>query len=227
MTPLVSAVMPTANRAAYVPMAIKCFLAQTYANRELVILETGEQDISRHLPDDARIRYYHYSRKARLGDLRNLVCGLAYGSIMIHWDDDDWYAPGRIADQVARLQGSGKAVTGYHRFFYWDEVGRRAYEYNYTGQGHYASGSTQCYFRTWWDVHPFPSVGVSEDSQFSFDAAHAGQLISVPAAAMMVARTHGRNTGNVSLGSHGIPVVDPGLLPIEFLCEVGWNGQDA
>ena len=37
--PLVSCIMPTANRARFVPQAIACFLAQDFTGRELVVLD--------------------------------------------------------------------------------------------------------------------------------------------------------------------------------------------
>lgn len=223
--PLVSAVMPTANRAKYVPGAIRCFLSQTYPNCELVILDDGAEPIVRLVPDDPRIHWYRWNgsvgRKKTLGEKRNDLCELSGGVIIVHWDDDDWYAPSRIKDQVERLIASGKRVTGFHRFFYWDEAGRKAYEYRYQGSGNYVSGSTQCYFRAWWRDNRFKHINTSEDSQFSFAAEKAGELISVPAGPLMVARAHGANTWKQPLGGSSFPAVATRSLPKEFLAEIG------
>ncbi len=40
----VSCVMVTANRAALARRAVDCFLRQRWANRELVVVDDGEQD---------------------------------------------------------------------------------------------------------------------------------------------------------------------------------------
>ena len=215
-TPLVSCVMPTYNRAAYVPKAINCFLAQTYENRELVILDDGSDNTAALIPSDLRIRYFILPSKYVLGTKRNMACDLAQGEIIAHWDSDDWYAAGRLEAQVKWLLASGKSVTGWHRFFYWDEIGRRAYEYHYTGAGFYANGNTQCYFKDWWRDNPFKSLAIGEDSEFSFVASKALQLTSAPAGGLMVARDHGKNTCKKALGSACFPPTDVKALPAEF-----------
>lgn len=42
----VSCVMPTANRRHFVPEAIRLFLAQDYAEKELIILDDGEHSVA-------------------------------------------------------------------------------------------------------------------------------------------------------------------------------------
>jgi glycosyltransferase involved in cell wall biosynthesis len=49
--------MPTANRRRFVPEAIRLFLAQDYEEKELVVLDDGEDAIADLIPDDPRIRY--------------------------------------------------------------------------------------------------------------------------------------------------------------------------
>ena len=39
--PLVSCIMPTYNRREFVPLAIRYFLRQDYANKELIIIDDG------------------------------------------------------------------------------------------------------------------------------------------------------------------------------------------
>lgn len=57
MPPLVSCVMPTADRRAFVPQAIRAFLRQEYEPCELLILDDGADAIGDLIPDDERIRY--------------------------------------------------------------------------------------------------------------------------------------------------------------------------
>jgi len=220
-TPLVSCVMPTADRAEYIPLAIHCFLAQTFTASELVILDDGKEPERALIPEHERIRYVRLEHKHILGVKRNLLCELAHADVICHWDSDDWYSPLRLADQYARLMGSIRSVTGYHRFYYWNECNRRAYEYVYTGAGHYASGSTQCYRKAYWKKHPFEPIQTAEDSNFSFAASNLNELTSVPAGNLMVARGHGRNTWKQPFGQRGFPVVDRMRLPPEFFRDMG------
>jgi len=61
--PLASCIMPTANRRRFVPQAIRYFLAQDYLNKELLIVDDGEEAVGGLVPEDARIRYIRLPRK--------------------------------------------------------------------------------------------------------------------------------------------------------------------
>ena len=54
--PLVSCIMPTYNRREFVPRAIRYFLRQDYANKELIIIDDGTDAIKDLVSDDERIR---------------------------------------------------------------------------------------------------------------------------------------------------------------------------
>ena len=55
--PLVSCIMPSANRRGFVPLAIRGFQAQEYPNKELIIVDDGEDAVRDLVPDDDRVRY--------------------------------------------------------------------------------------------------------------------------------------------------------------------------
>jgi glycosyltransferase involved in cell wall biosynthesis len=65
--PLVSCIMPTANRRAFVPRAIQYFLRQDYPEKELVILDDGEDSVADLIPADPRIRYLRETRRRTIG----------------------------------------------------------------------------------------------------------------------------------------------------------------
>jgi len=54
---LVSCIMPTYNRRAFVPQAIYYFLRQDYPNKELIIVDDGTDEVGDLIPGDERIRY--------------------------------------------------------------------------------------------------------------------------------------------------------------------------
>ena len=58
---------------------------------------------------------------APIGTLRNLANERSNTDILIHWDDDDYSHPNRIAEQVALLQSSGADVVGYREMLFWRE----------------------------------------------------------------------------------------------------------
>lgn len=66
-------------------------------------------DLVEGLPD---VRYLRLSTRTSIGRKRNLACRRARGEIIAHWDDDDWYAPGRLSYQVAPIRAGEADVTG-------------------------------------------------------------------------------------------------------------------
>ncbi|AXJ01903.1 Glycosyltransferase involved in cell wall bisynthesis [Cyclonatronum proteinivorum] len=98
--------MVTANRRKLGARAVRCFEQQTYAAKELVIIDDGDQDYSalfNNLPP-AQVRYIRDVPKGLvLGSLRNLALEAAAGEYLIQWDDDDWYHPERIQVQAQIL----------------------------------------------------------------------------------------------------------------------------
>ncbi len=103
--PKISCLMVTQNRLAWAQRSIQCFQQQTYANRELVIIDDGPDDALEqwidHL-DDSRIIYIHLPDENRsLGELRNQAVEKSTGDYVAQWDDDDLSDPLRLELQMA------------------------------------------------------------------------------------------------------------------------------
>jgi O-antigen biosynthesis protein len=109
--PLVSCIMPTSNRPAFVRQAVHYFLRQDYPNRELVVVDDGDRSVRGLLPQDCRIRYFRLHRRMPLGAKRNVAVARSRGEVIVHWDDDDWYAPRRISYQVGSLLQAGATIA--------------------------------------------------------------------------------------------------------------------
>jgi len=192
----------TRNRLEWLPKAIRSFQQQTFKRRELMILADG-QDVSHLVPaDDPRVRLIHLDGRPEIGAKRNYGCGRASGGIIAHWDDDDYSAPGRLADQVEHLVGSRKAVTGFHSMRFTDGVRWWKYE----GTHNYALGTSLCYRRAWWNANRFPVVQVGEDNQFVATAHSAGELVTADAGDLMYATNHSGNTSPRKLGDNWKPI---------------------
>ncbi|HET9920048.1 MAG TPA: glycosyltransferase family 2 protein [Ktedonobacteraceae bacterium] len=165
--PLVSCIMPTYNRQRYVEQSIRYFLRQDYPNRELIILDDSPQAIDELIPADPRIHYTHLEARMILGAKRNLACRLAHGSIIAHWDDDDWIAPQRLRVQVELLERQRAELCGTYRQLYYDSDNHQAWLYEYP---HVARrlplGNTLCYRKALWQRNPFPEIAVGEDTRF-------------------------------------------------------------
>jgi glycosyltransferase involved in cell wall biosynthesis len=176
--PLVSCIMPTYNRRAFVPHAIEYFFRQDYPNKELIVIDDGTDPVSDLMPDDQCIRYIRLDKRATIGTKRNLACEYAHGLLIAHWDDDDWHAAHRLRYQVNALIFSGKSLCGINRLLFWDMDRAKAWEYDYSiHQRLWLSGSTLVYRRDFWCGHRFSDVNVGEDARFVWSASSRDCLV--------------------------------------------------
>lgn len=94
---MISVVMLTYNREAFVSRAIESILNQTYRDFEFLIVDNGSTDKSGEIADtyakqDARIRVIHRER-GNIGAGRNTGLDAARGDYIAFIDDDDWAEP--------------------------------------------------------------------------------------------------------------------------------------
>jgi len=99
--------MVTANRRRLCRRAIRCYNRQTYPNRELVVVDDGEQSLDPVLDavPDSELSYVELSPDSDrpLGALRNIALDAASGDFLTQWDDDDWYHSDRVREQAEVL----------------------------------------------------------------------------------------------------------------------------
>jgi glycosyltransferase involved in cell wall biosynthesis len=159
--------MPTYNRRRFVALAVQYFLRQDYPSKELVVVDDGDDWVADLMPPDPCVRYMRTAARACVGAKRNVACESARGSIVAHWDDDDWAAPTRLTTQVATLMHTGAALCGTRGLVYFELEAPRAWRFTYPEDPrHWLVGSTLCYLRELWVHRPFLEVNVGEDSAF-------------------------------------------------------------
>jgi O-antigen biosynthesis protein len=192
--PLVSCIMPTAGRRAFVVHALAYFARQDYAARELVVVDDGAEPVADLMPDDERVRHIRLRGRQNVGAKRNLACEAARGELIAHWDDDDWMAPDRLSRQVAALQQSKAGVCGMDRVPYLELRDGQCWEYVYPPSARpWLAGNTLCYGRAVWRRNPFPAIKVGEDNGFLWSG-RAGQLERVGGPPIVVGLIHAGNT---------------------------------
>ena len=192
-TPIISAIAPTANRGIFVPQTVSLFVVQDYPNAELLIIDDGTDPVHDLLPPDPRIRYIRLHSRHTIGAKRNIACREARGDIILHWDDDDWYAPWRISYQVNELLRRDAQICGLDRLHYYEPKTRQGWEYVYTATGRpWVAGNTLCYRKSFWQDHPFPEIDVAEDSQFVWQA-QPNQVARLEDSRFIVAMIHDSN----------------------------------
>lgn len=210
--PLVSCIMPTANRRGFVPNAIRFFLRQDYLNRELIIVDDGSDPVSDLVPNDPRIRYIRTEERRTMGAKHNLACEHARGEIIVHWDDDDWYSEWRLSYQVAELlKHPPMTLTGLSRLLFYSPSDHRAWEYVYPNlQRPWVCGSTFCYRKEFWVRHRFPDRNEGADTVFVWGLTDAG-VVSLPDHRWLVGIVHSGNTSPKRTGDpawHPLPADD-------------------
>lgn len=164
--PLVTCIMPTFNRRAYVRQAIHYFQRQDYPNLELLVLDDGTDPVGDCMPQDPRVRYARVEGKHTIGAKRNMACQAARGEIIAHWDDDDWYPAGRIRSQVKALEEGGTALCGTSQEYFYAPKVDRAWLYRWRGVGRMLVGSSLLYRKNAWARSPFPDIQLGEDVHF-------------------------------------------------------------
>lgn len=222
--PLVCAIMLTKDRPEMAARAVRAFRAQTYdpVRRVLMILDTGAERSFVLSGSDSENEAHDWRPSARhmtVGGLRNLSATWApESSILIHWDDDDYSHPNRIAEQVAHLQSSGADAVGYNELLFWRTrvmIDDRAMPDAYGEAWLYKTasifpppGTSLCYWRKTWERKPFPDLpkgkgGTGEDhawckglkvattSSVIMDTLSAKDFLTQP---RMIASIHGGNT---------------------------------
>lgn len=132
----ITAICPTANRVSWIPLAIECFLAQTFTDAELLIVDDGFDNTASVIPDDPRIRYVKLDpyvdpqlrphRKTRSTGLkRNICCEmLECGKLRTIQQSDCW---------MARCRGKRWRSTEPRAKRVWNGVAVSDHEGDYNG----------------------------------------------------------------------------------------------
>ena len=112
--PLVSVIIPTFDRAAWLGEAIASVLAQTYPHLELLVVDDGSHDATSEVvqafgPALTYIRQAH----AGVSAARNRGVAASRGALVAFLDSDDVWRPRKVAAQVTLLQQQPHAQACY------------------------------------------------------------------------------------------------------------------
>lgn len=229
--PLVSIVTPSWQREDFLPRLHARIQAQTHPEIEWLVFDDSPRP-SAYLQSHAgpRLKYLYSPSRYAIGEKRNILAEQAAGSIILHMDDDDFYAPAYVARMVGWLeQGfdlvklSGwflhSAVHG--RFGYWDTArggshhrwGRSACAYveapdsPASPENRDGYGFSYAYRRAVWEAVRFPPVNACEDAPFVAAARERFRVGAFPDAEGLCLHTlHARST-SLCLPQYELPPV--------------------
>lgn len=217
MHPLVSCVLCTRNNRHMIPVAIASYLSQYWPNKELVVVDDGEDCIYDLVKDIPGVVIPHLDAKApNLSVKRNIAARAARGEILMHLDSDDWSAPTRIHHQVEALRSvPGAQLSGYHTAYFWDEIDTQASCYH--GPHNYSWGPCLCYYREFVLANPWPEwIAFCEDNNFVQVAQQRNQMVAVDGSGQIVVRLH-KDNGRRAYGVGDWPLIPTEQLPKDFL----------
>lgn len=189
---LVSCICVTRNRVALLKRAVHSFLQQTYSPCELIIQYEADDIATRSYVrtlDDPRIVPVEVQALPRLslGSRRNIALRDARGKYMAQWDDDDWSAPTRLAEQIEAIRVSGRPGCVLLRCVLFDTQLQQAslsasrfWEFSLVAE---RSAVPAC-----------PELGKGEDTPVVLQMLNAYQLAGVDRPALYVYVYHGSNT---------------------------------
>jgi glycosyltransferase involved in cell wall biosynthesis len=125
-TPIVSVVLTTHNRPAWLAEALGSVLAGEFEAYEVIVSNNGDPQDTRRLRqtiDDPRVRWLEQDQS--LGMLENMLAGLAHarGKYVAFLHDDDRWSPSFLAVLTAGLERCPQAVLAFCDHHIIDERG--------------------------------------------------------------------------------------------------------
>ncbi|MGN6601345.1 MAG: glycosyltransferase [Ginsengibacter sp.] len=193
--PLISCLCVTRHKPHLLTRAIRCFLGQTYGNKELLIvcesddLETVEL-VSCIKDDMISLIVVDVHPKRTLGELRNLSIAAAKGDFFCQWDDDDWYHSKRLELQFKFLNDYYKSGSVLVNWIIFDELKREAY-LSYTRAW---EGSILCKKEIVDKEHYYDHLTKGEDTFFLFKLLERNCLVPIMMPYLYIYVIHGSNT---------------------------------
>jgi glycosyltransferase involved in cell wall biosynthesis len=167
--PLVSCIMPTANRYKYVFESIRSFLGQDYPNKELIIVFDKVSDLPAiEFPQNVRLIQ---AKNTILGAKRNEACRHAQGVIIAQWDDDDIYNTNRLTLQAMPIITGKADVTGLQHFVFYEMATGKGWLpkkslFSEIFVGNVHGGSLVFNKRLWERLNMYPHYTSGEDAAF-------------------------------------------------------------
>lgn len=163
--------MPTADRQFFLRIAIGYFLRQDYPNKELIILDDGRVSNKSIVPDLPGIIYIRLPGTYSIGSKRNKACEAARGEIILHMDDDDWYATDWVTKSVNLLEASDADLCGLKKLLFYNPSTDSGWKYIYPDWDRpWVAGASMSYKKSFWEKYPFEDIHVGEDNKFAWNS---------------------------------------------------------
>lgn len=194
---MISCICITRDRVSHLERAIECYMAQTYQNRELVIVyeedDVKTEEFLKEVEDVKKVKV-SVKPKLSLGRLRNLGIRKANGKYFCQWDDDDWYHCERLEKQLGRLvKYRRKACLLSQWTIYHVESGK-----TYLPPSYYWEGSILCERKFFLENIQYKDLTRGEDTPAIDRLRRLQQVVLLHKPYLYVYHIHGQNTWDSS-----------------------------
>lgn len=182
-TPLVSVVCST-NRDTRLEHLLTQVAQQQYPHVQLITLGHGI-DFDASVSDRAEalgidLKLLSAPAENTLGECLNQLVDAADGEVIAKFDDDDYYRPNYLRDQVLALHWSGADLVGKASIYFYltdSNLIVRRWPQKEHKWANFVAGATFVGWRNTFLETRFQELGVGEDSQFLKDLEQNGKIV--------------------------------------------------
>src|SRR5258708_6981840 len=124
--PLVSVIVPTHNRPAFLRKTLQTILQQTYQNMEILIISNGFNAHNKKVCEDfsdKRLFYFEQENSGGPASTRNCGIKRARGKYVAFCDDDDLWMQDKLEKQVFALESNAEYGLCYTKMIRFNEIG--------------------------------------------------------------------------------------------------------
>ena len=195
--PDVSLITVTRNRREFMPLAIYCYLIQSYpeSKMEWVIVDDGDDPIEDCLMGIPNVKYVR-CEKSTIGEKRDIGVQNAMYDTLIMMDDDDIYPNNSVLSRVATmLKSPQKEVAFCTTIPCYDIINRISFMNvppMVLRQSERVSEATLVFTRKFWEERKFGSQQIAEGDAFIRGREHMCRELSPQE--VIVSLVHGKNT---------------------------------
>ena len=117
-SPLLSVIIPAYNHELYLAEAIESVRAQKYQPLEIIVVDDGSTDNTKHVAASFRNVQYVYQHNQGPASARNTGLELAHGELISFLDSDDFWSENKLEIQAELLSKNPSVdmVIGYLQF---------------------------------------------------------------------------------------------------------------
>ncbi|WP_160713061.1 glycosyltransferase family A protein [Chitinophaga solisilvae] len=193
--PKISCLCISGSRPHLLENTIRCFVAQTYPEKELIIVSRGEDPEYTRITAafaDKGVRYYGVDAAAEttLGELRNIALQQAGGDYFCVWDDDDWHHARRLEIQYNAAVSNAKQGTVLAYSLLYDQTRGEAF----LSDPVLPPGTILCSMEALTEQMRYAPINSGEDTHFLTSLVGGNLLFPLVCPVLYIYVFHGSNT---------------------------------